>query len=150
MARKNENNNAQTTSAPAATGTAMEKRPQTETVNVPERIEQATYYTPLVDVAENADGFVFQADLPGVKAGDVDVSYDNGTLTIDAKVQPRQPAKQSYAWQEYGVGHFYRSFTINTPIDVDGIRAELLNGVLDLYVPKAESARRKKIQIKSA
>src|SRR3712207_7741379 len=45
--------------------------------------------TPLVDVIENGEAFVFQADLPGVKAGDVDVSYENGTLTIQAKVEPR-------------------------------------------------------------
>ena len=108
------------------------------------------YYTPLVDVAETQEGFFFQADLPGAKAGDVDVSFENGSLTIEAKVQPRRPADHSYAWREYGVGHFYRSFSINAPIDAEGIRAELKNGVLELYVPKAESAKRKKIQIKSA
>ena len=141
---RNRNNNRSENS------TAIEKRPEAQTVNVPERIEQTTYYTPLVDIAENADGFVFQADLPGVRAGDLDVSYDNNTLTIEAKVQPRQPANHPYAWREYGVGHFYRSFSINTPINPAGIRAELKNGVLELYVPKAESAKPKKIQIKSA
>lgn len=147
MARNKSENRNHGNAAPAGAGTAMEKRPQAQTVNVPERIEQATYYTPLVDVAESADGFAFQADLPGVKAGDVDVSYDNGTLTIEAKVQPRQPAGRGYARREYGVGHFYRSFSINAPVDVDGIRAELKDGVLDLYVPKAESAKPKKIRV---
>ena len=130
--------------------TAIEKRPQAGTVNVPERIEQAAYYTPLVDVVENDEAFVFQADLPGVKAGDVDVSFENGVLTIEAKVQPRQPAGHRYVWREYGVGHFYRSFTLGTPVNVEGIRAELKNGVLELYVPKTEHARPRKIQIKSA
>jgi HSP20 family protein len=51
-------------------------------------------------------------------------------------------------WSEYGVGHFYRQFTINTDVNVDGIKAELKNVVLDLYVPKAESAKTRKIQIK--
>ena len=137
------------------TTTAIEKRQQQGTVNVPDRIPQQaaqpqTYYTPLVDVAETPDAFVFEADLPGARAHDLEVSYDNGTLTIEAKVQPRQPENQQYAWREYGVGHFYRSFTINTPIDADAIKAELKNGVLELYVPKAESAKPKKIQIKSA
>ena len=129
--------------------TAIEKRENTQ-VNVPERLEQATYYTPLVDVIETGDGFTFLADLPGVKAGDVDVSFENGVLTIEGKVHPRQPAGQNYVWREYGVGHFYRSFTLNTPVHVDGITAELKNGELKLYVPKAESAKTRKIEIKTA
>jgi HSP20 family protein len=130
--------------------TAIEKRQQPETVNVPDRArpqQPAVWYTPLVDVAETNEAFVFQADLPGVKAGDVDVTCENGTLTIEAKVQPRQPADRNYTWREYGVGHFYRSFDIQTPVDADNIRAELKNGVLELYVPKAESARPKKVKV---
>jgi HSP20 family protein len=128
--------------------TAIQKRENQELA--PERIEQATYFTPLVDIVETNDEFVFQADLPGVKAGDVDVTYENNVLTIQGKVNPRQPANQSYIWQEYGVGHFYRQFTLNTPVNADAIKAELKNGVLELHVPKAESAKTRKIQIKTA
>jgi HSP20 family molecular chaperone IbpA len=128
--------------------TAIERRENK--VNVPERVNQATYFTPLVDIVETAEGYVFQADLPGVKAGDVDVSFENGVLTIEGRVQPRQPAEQSYIWQEYGVGHFYRQFTLNTPVNPDGIRAELRSGVLELHVPKAESAKTRRIEIKTA
>ena len=128
--------------------TAIEKRE--EAANVPaERIEQATFFTPLVDIAETGDGFTFHADLPGVKAGDVDISFENGVLTIEGRVQPRQPEGHGYVWREYGVCHFYRQFTLGTEIDVDGIRAELKNGVLELYVPKAESARTRHIEIKT-
>jgi HSP20 family protein len=127
--------------------TAIEKRENQNTVNVPERIEQATYYTPLVDVAETPEGYMFLADLPGVKPADLDVTYENGTLAIEGKVAPRQPADQQYAWREYGVGHFYRSFHLNTDVNVDGIRAELKNGQLSLFVPKAEHAKSRKIQI---
>ena len=132
---------------------AIEKRETNQgSVNVPERIEQqpSAYYTPLVDIIENNDGFLFQADLPGVSAGDVDVSYENGVLTIQAKVNPRQPQNHNYVWREYGVGHFYRQFTLNTPVNPDGIRAELRHGVLELYVPKAETAKTRKIEIKAA
>ena len=128
--------------------TAIQKRENTNPA--PERIEQATYFTPLVDIIETEEEFVFQADLPGVKPGEVDVSYENGVLTIEGKVQPRQPAEQSYAWREYGVGHFYRQFTLHTPVNADGIRAELRNGVLELHVPKHESARTRRIQIRTS
>ena len=132
--------------------TAIEKHTSDQgTVNVPARVERAeSWYTPLVDVIESPDAFVFQADLPGVKAGDVDVSFDNGTLTIEGRVTPRQPEGRAYAWREYGVGNFYRSFNIETPIDADGIKAELKSGVLELYVPKAESARPRKIQVQGS
>ena len=128
--------------------TAIEKREKT--TSVPERVEQATYFTPLVDVIETGEEFLFQADLPGVEAGDVDVSYENGTLTIAGKAHPRQPAGRGYVWQEYGVGHFYRQFSLATAIDPDGIKAELKNGVLDLRLPKAESAKTRRIEIQSA
>ena len=131
--------------------TAIEKREnQGSSVNVPERIDQGTWYTPLVDIIENNDAFIFQADLPGVAAGNVDVSYNNGVLTIEARVDPRQPQGHNYVWREYGSGHFYRQFTLNTPIDPDAIRAELKNGVLELYVPKAETARTRKIEIRTS
>lgn len=116
----------------------------------PERAEQAAWFTPLVDVIETGEAFVFQADLPGVNAGDVDVGYENGVLTIEAKVQPRQQPGQGYVWREYGVGHFYRQFSLNTPVDADAIRAEMKNGVLELYVPKHETAKTRRIQIKTA
>jgi len=131
--------------------TAIQK--QQDTVQVPERMQQQqpqTWYTPLVDIVENDDAFLFQADVPGVGPGDVDVSYDNNVLTISAKVHPRQPAEQRYVWREYGVGHFYRQFTLNTPIEPDAIRAQLKSGVLEVYVPKAASAKPRKIAIKSA
>jgi len=129
---------------------AIEKREHSDTVNVPaERIDQGTWYTPLVDIIETNDAFTFQADLPGVAAGDVDVSYENGVLTVHAKANPRQPAGHRYVWREYGVGHFYRQFTLNAPINPDGIRAELRNGVLELHVPKAESAKARKIEVQA-
>jgi HSP20 family protein len=132
--------------------TSLEKRqqPDNNIVNVPERMDQQTYYTPLVDIIETPEAFIFQADLPGVKPGDVDISFENGALTIEGKVQPRRPENANYLWREYGVGHFYRSFTLGTPVDVDGIKAELKNGELTLTVPKHESAKTRKIEIKTS
>jgi len=131
------------------TETAIQKHENS--ASVPERVEDATYFTPLVDVIETGEAYIFRADLPGVKPDGVDVGYDNGTLTIDAKVQPRQGFGQSYAWHEYGVGHFYRQFSLGEgSINPDGIRAELKEGVLELYVPKVESAKPRRIEIKAA
>lgn len=129
--------------------TAIQKR-DAQQVNIPDRIDQSATFTPLVDIFETNDEFIFQADLPGVKAGDIDVSYERGLLTISGKVQPRQTEQTRYLWQEYDVGNFYRQFTINTEINQEGIRADLKNGVLTLHVPKAESARARMIEIRTA
>ena len=130
------------------TDSAIEKNENTTTA--PERMDQTTYYTPLVDIIETDDAFIFKADVPGVKPDDADIRYENGVLTLFAKVQPRQPSGTNYIWQEYGVGPFYRQFILSTPVDPDGIQAQLKNGELTLNVPKAESAKTHKIQIKSA
>ena len=128
---------------------AIQKR-ENQQMSVPERIDQTAIFTPLVDIIEANDEFIFQADLPGVKAGDVDLSYENGALTISGRVQPRQSEETNYVWQEYGVGNFHRQFTLSTPVNADAIKAELKNGVLELHVPKAESVKTRKIEIKTA
>jgi HSP20 family protein len=125
------------------------QRKAENTSDAPERIEQATYFTPLADIFEKDDAFIFKMDLPGVQASDVDISYEDGVLTVSGKVQPRQPQNANFIWQEYGVGPFYRQFILRTPIDASGIQAELKNGELTLTVPKAESARTRKIQVKT-
>lgn len=119
------------------------------TSSSPERMEQQTYYTPLVDIIETNDAFIFKADVPGVRPEDVDVGYENGVLTLSAKVQPRQGDRARYMWQEYGVGPFFRQFVLSTPVNPDGIQAQLHNGELTLTVPKAESAKTHKIQVKT-
>lgn len=129
-------------------GAAVEKR-QSNAVNAPERIDDGVYYTPLVDIIENDDAFIFQADLPGVKSEDLDISYDDGALTILGKVHPRQDPNRPYVRREFGVGHFYRSFSLNTDVAADKITAELKNGELTLRVPKAASARVRRIQVTS-
>ena len=124
--------------------------PQAPTLDQRNGADQLTYYVPLVDIVETNDAFLFQADLPGVRSEDVDIQFQNGVLTLSAKAQPRQPAQSRFLWREYGVGQFNRSFTIETPVDADNIRAELKHGVLSLYVPKAQAARARKVKIQSS
>ena len=128
--------------------TKSEQTPAVAAV-VPEPIEEPKRcYTPMVDIAETDDGFVFEADLPGT-SGDVDVTCEDGVLTISAKVRPRQPEGQAFVRQEYGVGDFRRVFSIGTEIDAENIRAQLKDGQLTVYVPKAASAKVRKIPVQS-
>lgn len=130
----------------AAAETTIQAKPS-DGGRTPERIdEDGTYYSPGVDIYETMGSFVFHADLPGVKAEDVEVNCDDGEIRIRGRVRPRQPTQQ-FLWREYGVGDFYSSFTISAPIQVEAIKAELKNGVLTLTVPKAETAKTRKIPV---
>jgi HSP20 family protein len=123
------------------------KREHRGELATPEPVRTVTY-SPRVDVVETPDELTVYADLPGVRPEDLDIRFENGELTIHAKVQPRYE-KGEFLLQEYGVGDFYRTFTISEEIDSDKITAELKQGVLVLHLPKREAVKPKRITVKA-
>ena len=117
-------------------------------VTAPEATRGGIYYTPRVDIYESADEVVLQCDLPGVKPQDVDVRFEKGELSLYGKVQTRQ-APAEYLDEEYGVGDFYRSFTIGEEVDAAKISAECRDGVLTIHLPKQEKVKPKRISVKA-
>lgn len=105
-------------------------------------------YTPRVDILETDGELLVYADLPGVKPEDMDIRCENGELTLHGKVAPRQP-EADYHRYEYGVGDFYRTFTLSEAIDTDQITAEMKDGVLTLHLPKSAAVRPRKITVKA-
>ena len=106
------------------------------------------YYRPSVDILERADELLVRADVPGALGDDVDVDFEDGTLTIHARVKPRQEGTE-FLVREYGVGDYYRTFHVSEAIDPEKITAEYADGVLTLHLPKAEVARPRKIEVKT-
>ena len=104
-------------------------------------------FTPRVDIVETDEESLLLADLPGVKPEDVDVRFDNGELIIDGRCAPRGQGATCLL-SEYGVGDFYRAFSISEHIDWQKISAELKNGVLTVHLPKAATVKPKKITVK--
>jgi HSP20 family protein len=102
-------------------------------------------FTPRVDIFEADNELVLFADLPGVKPEDLDLHFEKGELILRAACPPRTTG--GFARQEYGVGDFYRAFTVAEDVDADKIAAELKNGVLTVRLPKAEKAQPRKIQV---
>ena len=117
-------------------------------VTAPEATRGGIYYTLRVDIYESADEVVLQCDLPGVKPQDVDVRFEKGELSLYGKVQTRQ-APAEYLDEEYGVGDFYRSFTIGEEVDAAKISAECRDGVLTIHLPKQEKVKPKRISVKA-
>jgi HSP20 family molecular chaperone IbpA len=105
-------------------------------------------YRPNVDILELADELLVLADVPGVRAEDVDIHYEDRQLTIRGKVAPR-PAPDRYLVHEYGTGDFERSFRVSEQIDASRITAECRDGVLTLHLPKAESAKPRRIVVQA-
>lgn len=122
-----------------------------ETQTIPARAEytQSTCYTPRVDIVETNDELVVYADMPGVKPDEVDVRFENGELTLHGRCETPNDGRNLLA-AEYGVGDFYRTFSVSQDIDVDRVAAELKQGVLTLHLPKAEAVKPKKIRVQGS
>jgi HSP20 family molecular chaperone IbpA len=114
-----------------------------------ERTRGGLTYSPRIDIWETADELVLFADMPGVSAENLDIQFENRELRILGKVSPRHEGI-NFLYGEYGVGDFYRTFTIGETIDADKISAELKDGVLTLHLPKTEAVKPRKIEVKSS
>jgi len=130
--------------SPVANGPPIKKEQRTE----PEKpeVSPGLCYSPRVDVLESDEESLLFADLPGVKPADVDVRFDNGELIIAGRC-PLRHEGANYLLSEYGVGDFYRAFTISEQVDWQKISGELKNGVLTVHLPKADKAKPKKITV---
>lgn len=114
---------------------------------MPERNQKLASIAPLVDIYENDEEILLHADMPGVAKEEVTVNIDNGRLEI-AGVRKLNTAG-SAAWEEFGDVEYRRVFAVPQTIEVGKVHAELKEGVLRLHLPKAETARPRKIEIRA-
>jgi HSP20 family protein len=106
-------------------------------------------WSPSVDITENDDSFTLLADIPGVKPDDIDVSMDNGVLTVRGERKTEDKTeKDDYRRVERQYGMFYRRFTLPETANADKIEANSEHGVLKITIPKQEVAQAKRISIK--
>lgn len=126
----------------------MMKQPNGAATAAIEQTRDYPVFTPRFDIYEKQDELVLWGDLPGVQAEDLDIQFEKGQLTVQAKVNPRQENVR-YLLAEYGVGDFRRTFTVGETIDATKISAELHDGVLTLHLPKTEEVKPRRIEVKS-
>jgi HSP20 family protein len=131
-----------------ATNVEIERAPETQ-VTEAERTRSGRLYRPDVDIVEKQDELLLIADMPGTSPEDLEVRFENGTLTIYGRVKERQP-QDVYLLREYGIGDFFRTFQVNETIDPERISAEYRDGVLTLHLPKVEAAKPRKIQVSTS
>lgn len=106
-------------------------------------------WSPAVDISEDQDKFTIHADLPGVKSEDIEVTAENGILTIKGERQGhKEEEKDNYRRVERFSGSFIRRFTLPERADLDNIAAKTCDGVLELTIPKSVEAKPRRIEVK--
>jgi HSP20 family protein len=108
-------------------------------------------WAPPVDIFEKQDQLIIRAEVPGVQRNDLDVRIENGVLTLHGeRKQETDVAEGNAHVTERSYGCFTRSFSLPTTVDAGRIAASYKDGVLEVTVPKAETAKAKKVEIKAA
>lgn len=126
---------------------AMEKKAQASTEGNAERIARTPVFTPASDVYEREDAVVLVCDMPGVSESNVDIHVENNVLTLRGKAEPITQEGFDILHREFVDGHYERVFTLSDDINRDAIKATIKNGVLQVVLPKAESAKPRKITV---
>jgi len=110
----------------------------------------AEAWAPAVDISERKDAYLVTAELPGVKPDDVEITFEDGLLTIQGERHPTSYAAGDKAHRvERRYGAFRRSITLPSHVEADKIEASAQDGVLQVLVPKAEEAQAKHIKVRA-
>jgi HSP20 family protein len=108
-------------------------------------------WTPAIDVYETAATYVVTAEVPGLDRNEIDLAIDQTRLTIQGRRADRHAAVgniRRFHQVERGHGAFVRTFEFADRIDVEGVSADLLNGVLTVTLPKVPSAPTRRIEVR--
>jgi len=107
----------------------------------------AVWY-PAVDVLESKDSYLLRAELAGMNKGDINLEVKNGILTISAERKLEELVSGvQYRSVERVAGKFSRSFYLPQTVQQDGIQATYRDGILEIYMPKLEHAKARKITV---
>jgi HSP20 family molecular chaperone IbpA len=105
---------------------------------------EARYVTPPVDIVETDEGLTIMADVPGLDEKSLEISVDQGVLTIEGKAVF---GGGDLLWREYAMDGYWRQFQLPDTFDASKAKAAIKHGVLTLNLPKAEAAKPRKIAI---
>jgi HSP20 family protein len=105
-------------------------------------------WTPSLDVHEDKDSFVVQAELPGMKREEIEVSLHDGALSISGERKQERKAEAAEIYRaERFFGKFQRTLTLPAPVAADKVKAQYKDGILTITLPKTEAAKPKQIEV---
>lgn len=107
-------------------------------------------WAPPVDIVEEKDRFVLRADVPGVAADDIEISMENGVLSIaGSRQQEKTEEADGLRRFERVSGRFYRRFTLPDTADADNVAAKCSNGILEVTIPKQAQVLPRRITVEA-
>jgi len=104
-------------------------------------------WAPAVDLFDEKDNFVVRAELPGLKKEDIDISYEDGALTISGERKEEKRERSNPSRTERYFGRFQRTLTLPKMVDGSKVTAKYTDGILSVTLPKAEEAKPKHIEV---
>ena len=105
-------------------------------------------WAPAVDIKEEPERYVLLADFPGVSPASIDVSMENGILTLSGERDTEaKTQRDGYKRIERHYGSFHRRFSLPDTVDAEGITARCANGVLEVVIPKKSAPQPKKVVV---
>lgn len=105
-------------------------------------------WAPVVDIKEEKDKFVLHADLPGVERDQIDITMEDGVLSIRGERKLEEAGENGqYKRVERAHGTFYRRFALPDTADPEGVTARVSNGVLEVVIPKREQVKPRRIEV---
>jgi len=106
-------------------------------------------WAPALDISEREDAYLVTVELPGVRAEDVEITFEDGLLTIQGERHfAHDSAEEKMHRTERFYGAFRRSITLPSHVEADKIEASAQDGVLQIMVPKAPEVQAKRIQVR--
>ena len=102
-----------------------------------------------VDMDETDKEVVVRAEAPGFEPGEFDIDVRGDTLTIRAEHKEPEAKEKEGAPRQWGYRRFERSFTLPGAVNPDKVEAQYRNGVLEIHLPRAEQASRRRIEVKA-
>jgi HSP20 family protein len=137
-----------TMTANANIAAIQKSEPTTITTGRDQHAASPWSYRPDADVYESANEFTIVLDMAGTTRDQLDLTLEDGTLTVHGRVSPRYPEGARCYRAEYGVGDYHRRFNLGEKVDHEHITADWTDGVLTVHLPKVDAAKPRRIAVK--
>ena len=119
---------------------------QKEARTAPDRAARQEYFAPEVNIFETRDGYVLEADMPGVSKEGLEITLEGNEMTLVGHRQP-EPTSGELLFRESRLADYRRVFELDPAVDTNKVSAKMEQGVLTLTLPKSERVKPRKIAV---
>ncbi len=120
--------------------------PQSQNPTLRNGVQRVSYLTPLANILETEDGYVLEAEMPGVNKDGLEVTVENRELTIIGRRAGAERGGRE-VYRESPASDYRRTFELDPSIDTTKVTAKMEQGLLTLHLPKAEVVKPRKIAV---